>query len=212
MLTRFAHVPRALLAITLGRLFFVPIIIVSFDAVPAVTTAALAIFIAADLYDGVLARRLEADDTARRTLDTIVDRLSIWPVYIAITAWGYLAVPLLAVFAVRELFAAYWCQRVLRERDVVLRADWMYRTLNLMLAGWVILAPFESAAQRNALFGVVLLFSAVVAFDVMRSLRSVLTMPPGIRSVVIPAGELRARRAHRPVAAAQPAPGALRSA
>ncbi|HEX2086949.1 MAG TPA: CDP-alcohol phosphatidyltransferase family protein, partial [Solirubrobacteraceae bacterium] len=72
MFTRFAHVPASLLALTLGRLLLVPVIIVSFDVVPLVTTAALAIFIAADLYDGVLARQLDADDTARRTLDTLV--------------------------------------------------------------------------------------------------------------------------------------------
>jgi phosphatidylglycerophosphate synthase len=153
MLKPLSRMPRSLLALTIGRLALVPIIIASFDRQPAVTTAVLAIFITADLYDGVLARRLDADDTTRRTLDTVVDRLSIWPVYLAITVDGYLSAGLLALFALRELYTGYWCQRLLRERDVVIRADWMYRGLNLALAGWVIAAPFASSAGRDILRG-----------------------------------------------------------
>jgi phosphatidylglycerophosphate synthase len=195
MFSRVANIPRSLLVLTLGRLLLMPLIIGSFDHLPAVTTAALALFIAADLYDGVAARRLRADGTARRTLDTLVDRVSIWSGYIVVTAEGYLSVWLLVVFGVRELYAGYWCQRLLRERDVVIRADWMYRGLNLSLAGWVVAAPFLDQAGRNALFCVVLGVAAIVAMDVSRSLRLVLSMPRSVRSAVIPAGELRRDRA-----------------
>jgi phosphatidylglycerophosphate synthase len=194
MLTAFRKIPRVLLAITLGRLALVPVMIVSFDVTPAITISALAVFIAIDLYDGVLARRLDADDTARRTLDTVVDRLSIWPGYLVVTIEGYLSFALLALFAVREIYTGYWCRRLLVERDVVIRADWMCRGLNLMLAGWVIAAPFASATARDSLFVAVLVVAVVVAVDVAGSLRSVLCMPEQVRSRVIPAAELRAGR------------------
>lgn len=194
MLRPLMRMPRSLLAITVGRLALVPVIVLSFDEQPAVTTATLAIFIAVDLYDGVLARHHGADDTARRTLDTAVDRISIWTVYLAVAAGGYLAIPLLALFGLRELYTGYWCQRLLLERDVVIRADWMYRGLNLTLAGWVVAAPFLSSSERDALFVGVLLGSAVVARDASRSLRCVLHMPSSVRSMVIPAGELRSLR------------------
>lgn len=196
MLTAFTKIPGVLLAVTLGRLALVPVMIVSFDVTPAITTLALAVFVAVDLYDGVLARKHDADGTARRTLDTVVDRLSIWPGYLVVTIEGYLSFGLLALFAIREVYTGYWCRRVLVERDVVIRADWMCRGLNLMLAGWVVVAPFATSTARDLLFVAVLVVSGVVAIDVAGSLRSVLCMPQEVRARVIPAPELRAGREH----------------
>ena len=190
----FIKVPGVLLALTLGRLALVPVIILSFDGVPAITAAALAAFIAVDLFDGVLARWVGADDPPRRALDSIVDRLSIWPVYGAVTLAGFLPPALFVALFARDLYCAYWCYRIVGDRDVAIRADWMYRALNLMLAAWIVLAPFASARLRDVLFVGVLVFSVVVAVDLKRSAVLVLQMPNHVRGVVISAGVLRRRR------------------
>jgi len=187
----FRGIPASLLTLTLGRLFFVPVIILSFDRAPAVTAGALVAFILLDLYDGVLARQQNADDPPRRVLDTVVDRLSIWPVYVAITLLGFLPPILLLLFFARDLYCAYWCHRILTAREVVIRADWMYRSLNLMLAGWVIAAPFLQAPILNALFVGILGFSVAVALDLKRSAVTILRKPAHVRSAVLPAGALR---------------------
>lgn len=191
--TFFSGVPASLLTLTLGRLLFVPLIILSFDRVPLVTAVALGVFVLIDLYDGVLARRQHADDPPRRVLDTVVDRLSIWPVYLAVTLMGFLPPVLLLLFLARDLYCAFWCYRMLAEREVVIRADWMYRSLNLMLAGWVIAAPLVETSILNGLFVGILGFSVAVALDLKRSAVVVLQMPDHVRAAVLPAGTLRAQ-------------------
>lgn len=207
---KFRHLPARLLALTLGRLLLLPVIILSFDTVPAMTAAALTVFIAADLYDGIAARQLDADDVARRVLDTLVDRLSIWPVYIAVTFAGFLPVALLALFAARDSYCGYLCFRLVNARDVAIRADWMYRSLNLMLAGWIVLAPFASSDTRASLFVAILAYSALVAVNLRRSVRVVFRMPATVRSTVISATALRdahvvsEKRPHRQVRSLAP--------
>ena len=147
MFARFRHVPRSLLVLTSWdrTALFVPIIIVSFDRAPLVTTLALAIFIAADLYDGVLARELDADDTAQRTLDTAVDRLSISTLSASRSPSG---ASCRSGFA-RDLRGARGRiyrllvpARAPRARRRHSRATGCTADLNLMLAGWVIAAPY----------------------------------------------------------------------
>jgi phosphatidylglycerophosphate synthase len=186
-----------LLAWTLGRLGLVPIIIVSFGVSPALTAAALAMFIVADLYDGVLARQLDADGPSRRILDSLVDRAAIWSVYVAVCLAGYLPVVFLAALLVRDLYCGDQCRKMISARNVVIRADWMYRGLNLMLAGWVIAAPLLHAQLRLSLFAAVLGVSALVAADLRRAVPTVLGMDPPVSDAVLPAGEVRRQRALR---------------
>jgi phosphatidylglycerophosphate synthase len=186
------RVPPVLLAWTLGRLAFVPIIIVSLGVSPLLTAVTLVTFVAADLYDGVLARQLGADDPSRRLLDTSTDRLSIWSVYVAAVLAGYLPAFLLALLIVRDVYCGVLCYRMISTRNVAIRADWLYRALNLMLAAWVVAAPLLHAQSRIGAFVVVLSFSVLVAADLRRSVGKVLRMPLDTRNTVISARELRA--------------------
>jgi phosphatidylglycerophosphate synthase len=188
------EVPRMLLLVTLGRFLFIPVVILSFDDSPLITAAALAVFIAADLYDGVLARKLGADDPARRVLDSLVDRASIWLVYMTVTAAGLLPPAFLVVLLARDLYCGYLCHKIVHTRNVVICADWAYRGLNLMLAGWVVIAPLVQAQARLGLFAGILLVSAAVAVDLKRSVAAILQMPSSVASVVIPAGDIRRMR------------------
>jgi phosphatidylglycerophosphate synthase len=197
-LRRVRTVPGKLLALTLGRLALVPIVLLSLET-PAVSGLALAAFVALDLYDGVAARGLGADDLTRRALDSIVDRISIWSVYLAVTLLGLLPPILLAALVARDLFCAHWCRRIVLERGVAISADWLYRGLNLALAGWVVAAPLLSGPARASLFAVVLAAAAVVAYDLMRSSRWLLARPAGTTPEVVAAGWLREAR-ERPLA------------
>lgn len=184
--------PPVLLAWTLGRLGLVPIVISAFVISPQMTAVALLAFIAADLYDGVLARELEADDTSRRVLDSLVDRIAIWSVYVAVSVAGYLPAVLLALLLARDLYCGMWCYRMVRDRNVAIRADWLHRSLNLMLAGWVVLVPLLSGSARSISFIAILGFSLVVALDLRRCVLSVLAAPSALRDAVLPARDLRA--------------------
>lgn len=183
--------PLVLSAWTLGRLGLIPIIIAAFAISPELCAIALAAFVAADLYDGVLARQLNADDPARRAIDSIVDRISIWSVYIAIGIAGYLPVALLGLLLVRDLYCAVWCYRMVRRRGVAIKADWLHRSLNLMLAGWVVIAPQLTGAWRSGVFAGVLAFGFYVAVDLRQCIDRVLRAPVSVHDVVIPAASLR---------------------
>jgi phosphatidylglycerophosphate synthase len=211
MLTAVSHVPGRILTMTIGRVLVVPIVMLTYDRLQFVTALALAVFVAVDLYDGVLARALDADDVTRRVLDTAVDRASIYPVYIWLTVTGRLPLVLLLVLFAREAYCAYWGHILLRRRAVVVKADWLYRSFNLMLAAWVIAAPYLGLALGAAVFAAIMVYSLPVARDLGRSVRTVLALPPAFANVVLPAGYLRAVHTGRIVPAAKPG-GVLRSA
>lgn len=183
--------PTVLLAWTVGRLGLIPVIILSYGVSPLLTAIALTAFVAADLYDGVLARQLEADTPSRRILDSIVDRISIWSVYIALAVVGVMPILLLGLLLGRDLYCGIWCHRMVRTRNIAIKADGLYRALNLMLAAWVVVAPMISSSTRASLFVGIFLFSIVVAVDLRRAVGKVLEMPPEVRDLVIDAGDLR---------------------
>lgn len=187
-----SQMPMLLFGITVGRLLLVPVIIVSFGAAQLVTIGTLTAFVIADLFDGVVARRYGADDPGRRTLDSLIDRFSIWPVYVAVTLSGFLPLLFLVALVTRDLYCGHCCYRIIRERMVVIKADWLYRALNLSLAIWVGIAPFTGNQVRTGSFLAILAFSALVAFDLRRSAEVVRRLPDYIRFEVVPAGELRA--------------------
>ena len=195
------RIPNSLLLLTGGRLLFVPAIIFAIPRSVLATAALLAVFIVLDLYDGVVARELDADDPARRALDSIVDRLSIWPVYAAVTVMGLLPMVLFALLVARDVYCACLCHSMLREKDVAIRADWLYRSLNLMLAGWVVMAPQVDSAVRVSSFACILVYSLVVAGDLHRSVRRVLQMPVSGAPMVLAAGSLRPGKTVREVSA-----------
>jgi phosphatidylglycerophosphate synthase len=140
------------------------------------------LFIVADVYDGVLARRRDADGPARRALDSIVDRLAIDACLIGACASGMLPLPLLCGFLARDVYLALLCRRMVRERRVAIKADWLYRSLNLAVAAWGMTAPFVFAEGRVALGAALLAFSLLVARDLNRAVRLVLSAPPRLRN------------------------------
>jgi phosphatidylglycerophosphate synthase len=182
---------RLLLGFTVGRLALIPGVVASFLVSPAITTAFLLLFIAADVFDGVLARRFEADGPSRRALDSIVDRIAIDACLVA--AWVSGAMPLLILCGLlaRDLYLAVLCRKMVRERGVAIKADWLYRSLNLGVAAWALLAPFISQGGRTVLAVALLGFSLIVARDLKNSISKILQASPELRNVVVGADVLR---------------------
>ncbi len=165
--------------------------VASFLVSPAITTAFLLLFIAADVFDGVLARRFEADGPSRRALDSIVDRIAIDACLVA--AWVSGAMPLLILCGLlaRDVYLAVLCRKMVRERGVAIKADWLYRSLNLGVAAWALLAPFISQGARTVLAAALLGFSLIVARDLKNSISKILQASPELRNVVVGADVLR---------------------
>jgi phosphatidylglycerophosphate synthase len=184
----------ALAAWTLARLLLVPVIIAGFGGAPELTAVALTAFVAADICDGVVARAYAADGPVRRSLDSVVDRLAIDACLIGAASAGVLPIGLMVAFLLRDALCAYWCARMMLARCVAIKADWLYRTLNLSMAIGAVMGSFVSQPARDALALGILAFSVVVAYDLRRSVNSVLSSPPHEREIVLDAGALRERR------------------
>lgn len=180
-----------LTAFTVVRLAFIPAVIATFMTAPAVTTTCLMAFMVADLYDGVLARRFDADGPRRRALDSIIDRLAIDACLIAACTAGALPLSLLIGFLVRDLYCSIVCEQMMRTRGVAIKTDLVYRGLSFAIAVWAIAAPFLAATTRTALAAGLLAAAVLVAVDLTRSVRLVLEAPADIVHRVIPATALR---------------------
>ncbi len=181
----------ALALFTVARLALVPAIVLSFMKVPLVTCVAIVGFVAADIYDGILARRDGNDGPRRRALDSVVDRIGIDAGIVGAYVAGLLPLPLLVAFIARDLYCGAICARMLRRRGVAIKADWVYRSLNACVAIGAMAAPFISSTLWVGLAGGLLLAAVIVAVDLTRLVRSVESTPPSVRDFVIPAGELR---------------------
>jgi phosphatidylglycerophosphate synthase len=186
-------VPGILMMWTLGRLLLIPIVIAGFILSPALCVLTLIVFVGADIYDGVLARALNADDPARRALDSIVDRVSVWTVLVILSVLGYLNPILLALLMVRDLYCAWWCYQMVSRQRVAIKADWLHRGLNLAVAAWVISATLTNDAQRSVTFALVIVLSIIVAIDLRRCVAKVLDDPRTFWNTVVPARTLRVR-------------------
>lgn len=180
--------------LTLARLSLVPVILLSFMRVPALTAAAIALFVFTDVFDGVLARNQGADGPRRRALDSMVDRIGIDAGIVGAYLAGILPPSLLVALLARDLYCAFICARMVYRRNVAIKADWMYRALNLSVALGAIAAPFLSPSLWVSLTGAMLLVAVAVAADLTRSVRLVEGAPPGLRDAVLSAGALRRRR------------------
>jgi phosphatidylglycerophosphate synthase len=187
---------RTLFLVTTARLIFVPAMVAGITADERLLTAvALASFIVADGIDGLVARRRGADGPTRRALDSGVDRLAIWPVFIAASAAGWLPAVLVAGLILRDVYCFHWCRRIMRERRIAIGADWLYRGFLLLLASWLLAAPWLQASFRATCFAAVLAVGVIVAADLTRSARRILALSADVHDVVISAGELRRRPA-----------------
>jgi phosphatidylglycerophosphate synthase len=184
-----------LTALTIGRLALVPVIAISFMASPLLTVAALLLFMVADLYDGILARRLGGDGPRRRAVDSIVDRVAIDACLVAAAVAGAMPIALVCAFLLRDLYCAVICVRMMRERSVAIKTDLLYRGLSCLFAGWAMAAPFLSAEGRLYSALALLVASLVVAGDLTRAVGLVRRAPATVRGRVIPAAALRRSQA-----------------
>jgi phosphatidylglycerophosphate synthase len=188
---------RMLAVVTVARLALVPPLILVMASTPVATAAILTTFIALDVYDGVLGRSRGTDGPGRRALDSVVDRTAIHAVYLAAMVGGLLTPWLFAALLARDLYCGTLCWHMMRRRWVAIRADWLYRSLNLALAGWVVLAPLLSPDVAQLLCGLVLVWGIVVALDLTRGVAAVLAAPADVRGSVLDAGLLRRERRSR---------------
>ena len=185
----------AFAVLTLVRVALVPVFVLSFLAQPLVTTISLSLFILADIYDGVLARLYNADGPYRRALDSTVDRVGIDAFFVGAFIAGALPWPLFLALLLRDAYCAAICLVMMRTRRVAIKADWLYRSLNLSIAVWALSAPYMSQAIRDLAASLILVASIGVATDLTRSVRRVLGSAPQIRNRVIAAGRIRTRLA-----------------
>jgi phosphatidylglycerophosphate synthase len=180
-----------LAAFTLGRLSLVPLIVLSFLETPALTVAAIALFVILDVFDGVLARRQAADGPGRRSLDSVVDRIGIDAGIVGAYAAGLLPEFLLVALLARDAYCGMLCARMMYRRRVAIKADWLYRGLNLCVALGAVAAPFVPTGLWEASAYGLLALSIVVAIDLTRCVRVVENSPDDVRTRVVGAGELR---------------------
>jgi phosphatidylglycerophosphate synthase len=186
-----------LAAFTIVRLGLIPPVIVTFMVHPMATAAFLGVFMVADLYDGVLARRFDADGPGRRALDSVVDRVAIDSCLIA--AWAAGAMPgwvLLGLLA-RDLYCGGLCMWMLVRRRAAIKVDLLYRGLSFLIAVWALAAPFVTQTARTASAIALLGLATVVAADLTRLVRRAVRSTGDVAGQAIPAGALRSQRDFR---------------
>jgi phosphatidylglycerophosphate synthase len=160
---------------------------------PFIATSALVVFVIADIFDGVFARNFEADGPRRRALDSFVDRVAIDVCMISAYVVGALPVLLLVALLTRDAYCAVICIRMVYRRNVAIKADWVYRALNLSVAAGAVAAPFLSRSLWVSMAGVLVVVSIIVAIDLTRAVRLVEKSPAHVRDMVLAAGALRRR-------------------
>ncbi len=183
-----------LVAFTVVRLCLIPPVIATFMVDPAVTTVCLGAFMLADLFDGVLARKFDADGPDRRALDSVTDRIAIDACLIG--AWAAGAVPGLVLlgFLARDVYCGVLCAWMLRRRGAAIKADLPYRGMSFLIGVWALAAPFMTQSARSASAVVLLALSLVVAADLTRGVRRVIGFREDLAGQTIPAGALRTQR------------------
>ncbi len=188
---RHSKLDFALVAVTLARLSLVPIILLSFMRFPAITIWAIVLFVVFDIFDGVFARARNADGPQRRALDSAVDRIGIDAGIVGAYIAGILPAFLLAALLIRDAYCAAICARMMYRRRVAIKADWVYRTLNLTVAAGAISAPFISQRIWVPMAGFMFIFAIVVAVDLTRLVSFVERSPRDLRTTVVSATALR---------------------
>jgi phosphatidylglycerophosphate synthase len=179
--------------VTVVRLAMVPIMVAAFMSSSVLTASALMVFVLADLQDGIVARRRGTDGPARRALDSTVDRIAIDVCLVAACLDGALSPILLSLFLARDLYCAGICQRMMRMGAAAIKADWLYRGLNLSVAAWAMIAPFVSFEARQALFALISVGAFAVTLDLTDAVRQVIATP-SLHGTVTGAGVLRGAR------------------
>ena len=106
---RVLSVHNAVLAATVARLSLALLLAVELHRSISIAIGLLIVVIAADILDGVMARRLGVDTNSRRIADTTVDMLSTHVVLLSFIAFHPNFSPLYLPLALRDLASAGVC-------------------------------------------------------------------------------------------------------
>lgn len=131
--------PRSWLGylLTIGRLLFVPALV--WSARPetmAVFFWLLFAFVLIDIFDGVVARRLQAETSLRRLLDGVVDKLSIHIVALFVCFSLPASIPFWVFMLARDVAQAAVGYAVLRKCRIVAAGAKWHRAFTISVAGW----------------------------------------------------------------------------
>ena len=136
-------------AITLGRLALLPALGLTIVYRPSIAWIWVATVILADVFDGVLARRLGADTITRRALDATVDRFTIHASFAVAVAVHPIFLPVYLPLLVRDAFALGASGYLMQQRPVLLLGGHLHKasSLSCALFGMTILAAPTSVAE-----------------------------------------------------------------
>lgn len=182
---------KALAAFTIMRLGLIPPVIATFMVRPTLTILFLSAFMVADLYDGVLARKLDADGPERRAADSVVDRVAIDSCLIGAWAAGSMPGLVLLGLLARDLYCSGLCVWMFTRRRAAIKVDLLYRGLSFLIAVWALTAPFVSQSVRSVSAIALLGLAIVVAADLTKAVRRVVRSTEDVAGQAIPVGELR---------------------
>ena len=107
------------------------------------------------------------------------------------TALSYAALSLVLVLGLRDMYCAYSCRRVMRNRFVAGLEPIGRIGAMPILAAWVMAAPALSSTARAGALGVLCVLSVLVALDLRAAIKRVEAMPATVALTVIPAGDVR---------------------
>ena len=109
-------------------------------------TGALVAFVAADIADGVIARKLEADGPKRRTLDVIIDRVSVVVASTSMWKVNRFARPFLSVLAAKESAVSLVNTAHYKQTGEVVNGTGVHKLSSLSVAAFAVAASTHNKA------------------------------------------------------------------
>lgn len=146
---------------------------------PYTSTAWLVSIVVADIGDGVIARRFGSDTTARRIIDTIVDRLSIHGA-MAVIMWrvpGSLV--LLMPIVVRDVVLILNNCRLVVTKRLIITPGILHRSGTMLYAVLYAVVLFSTGTAATCAAAVISLIVWFLLFDYLRAGELVPSNPKG---------------------------------
>ncbi len=100
----------------------------------------MALFVAWDIADGVVARLLHADSPRRRVIDAVVDRIAVAENLFAISTTNKRTRPYTVLLAARELVVGIANARHYADTQEVVQGTGLHKLASLSLAGYGVVA------------------------------------------------------------------------
>lgn len=165
-----------LIAVTLLRLGFAVGLCMSVwqNGRPFVSLLWLIAIVIADIGDGILARRFGVDNTARRIVDAVVDRISIHSAGIVIVWVHPGSLWLMAPIIARDVTLIFWNWGILHLKHSFITAGNIHRMGTTMYAVVFAIALFSTGTEAKIVSA---LFAVAVWFLLIDYLRAGLLIP-----------------------------------